>query len=72
MSKKGIELASQVFSFMQINRHQLLTLGSENPSTKECKQDILLAKLFEKANDLIKDDFMKVVGNNYLADLGEE
>lgn len=66
MSKQGIELAASVFTNMQWARHGLLAMATEKKTnTKSAKQDILLSRLFERANDLIKDDFMKIVDGKY-------
>lgn len=72
MSKQGIELAAGVFTNMQWARHGLMALVTEKkPNTASAKQDILLSKMFERANDLIKDDFMKIVDGKYPESLQE-
>lgn len=65
MSKLGIQIASEVFTFMQQKRHELMSIGCINPKLPEYKQDILLSKLFERANDLIKDDFISIIDGKY-------
>jgi len=60
MSKRGIEIAAEVFNFMQQKRIEILMLA-DKPSTPDGKQDILLSRMFEVANDCIKDDFLQII-----------
>jgi len=63
VSAEGVKLAAAMFSQMQQTRYELLKMASvgERPSQPEFQQDILLARLFEDANDYIKDRFSKIV-----------
>lgn len=69
MSKPGIKRAAEVFSVLQAAHHDLLAMGCKgmNPSKADGQQDILLGKLFERANDLLKDDFMRIVEGKMLS-----
>ena len=66
MSKRGIQIAADVFSYMQEARCKLIRLGMSRhmqPNTSEENQDILLGQMFDKGKDAIKDDFCKIIGN---------
>ena len=52
MSARGVQITAAVFETMQNARVTLL--GGD-------KQDLLLGKLFERGNDLLKDDFMRIL-----------
>lgn len=60
MSVKGIELTAEVLAFLQTRREELLRLGSDKPATPEGRQDILFARLLERASDEIKNDFCQI------------
>ncbi len=63
MSKNGIQLAAGVFQQMQLARHDLIRMGSQNGKIDH--QDILLGRLFSRANDAIKQDYMDIIAGRY-------
>jgi len=64
MSKEGIKLAGEVFSFMQSKRGELLALGCKEDTvgTKSGHQDILLGQMLDDGKDSIKGRFVKLAG----------
>lgn len=64
MSKKGIEIFVDCLTKMQNCRFALLQ-SDLAPHTEDYKQDVLLARLLERANDIIKDDFARIIDGKY-------
>lgn len=64
MSKKGIKIFVDCLTHMQNCRIALIT-SKLAPHSYDYKQDLLLARLLERANDEIKDDFCRVIEGKY-------
>lgn len=64
MSQKGIQIAAQVFSHMQEARGELFRLATKTvpgrTTSRVEHQDVLLAQMFERAKEHIKDDFNRI------------
>ncbi|KKN83557.1 hypothetical protein LCGC14_0297960 [marine sediment metagenome] len=56
MSKKGIQIAADIFAGMQQARYELFELGTQEHDNR----DILLAQMLEKGKDAMKWDFCKI------------
>lgn len=58
MSQKGLNKAVEVLTLMQLAKLKLIEMGCKK--AKMDTQDVLLGKMFEKAENSIKDDFCKI------------
>lgn len=66
MSELGIKRAAEVFALMQQAHIDLMTLGCAALPSMEGKQDMLLGRMFDKAKDAIKDDFVRLTSDTSL------
>lgn len=66
MSKEGIKIAAELFNRMQVDREKLFRLATAVSPVDH--QDTLLAQLFARGNDLLKDDFCAIVAGNFPGD----
>ncbi len=56
-----VQRAAQVISTLQAARFEMMDLvGGKSLSSTAYKQAILLSRMFERANDAIKDDFTQI------------
>lgn len=60
MSQRGIKRAAKFFSDLQVAKEELIRMGSEDATTLEGEQDILLGHMLRKAEDAIKDEFCEL------------
>ncbi len=56
-----VQCAAQVMAILQAARFEMMELvGGKSLSSPAYKQAILLSRMFERANDAIKDDFTQI------------
>lgn len=60
MSQKGILRFARAMKELQDARYDLISMGGKKPTTRECRQDLKLATLAEKAHDHVKEKFSEI------------